>query len=122
MKMEYIIFSEEGLKNLDYLIAKFANNPKGFGDMWKECMVHKKSNGELTINKEFSAFVNYRGDKLYKITDDVCRFIVAVIDYTCGGYHSYIPGRGVVINVCGSENPLSLQKFVTRNLDCEEYQ
>lgn len=78
--------------------------------------IQKKKDGDVTFVKEFCAFANYRGDKLYAISEEVIRFLVALIDTHYGVDHVYDSCSAVVYNCCGDPDPRSLQKFIDKHI------
>ena len=99
MNYTYIILTAEQEATLSNWMSKLTE--ENFGDMWN-----------TRFEKEFCAFVNYRGDKLYKIRKNQISFMIAVINSHRGGDHTYNSDLDTVHNVCGDRHTRSLQNFL----------
>lgn len=99
MDHTYIILTEEQEATLSNWVSNLTE--ENFGDMWNQ-----------VFDKEFCAFVNFNGDKLYKIRKDQVNFLVAVINSHRGGDHTYDMDWDTVRSVCGEPYHRSLQNFL----------
>ena len=108
MNKEFIILTDLQINTLEGWMKRHEEN---FGDMWNDRTV-VEIDGRKTFNKEFCAYVNFAGDRLYRISEEVVNFLLALIDIHYGGDHVYDPLTGVVCRVTGEPYHWSLQHFI----------
>ena len=99
MNYTYIILTAEQESIISNWMSK--STEEDFGDVFTNW-----------FEKEFCAFVNFRGDKLYKIRKEQVNLLMSVINRHRGGDHTYNSDLDTVHNVCGDLHTRSLQNFL----------